>query len=115
MATSYRFQSKASADVLMMGPDGDAVLRALGREPAPQGIIEPAAMAGAVCAIDAAVVADEAARALAQPLSARAEAGTDADDDEREGQTVTLRQRIWPLLDMLRRAQAEGVPIVWGV
>ena len=36
-----RFHSKAGADILMLQGDGEAVLRALGREPAPQGIFEP--------------------------------------------------------------------------
>ncbi|HNJ83875.1 MAG TPA: DUF1840 family protein, partial [Piscinibacter sp.] len=31
----------------------------------------------------------------------------------REG--VSLRQRAWPMVEMLRRAQAEGKEIVWGV
>ena len=28
---------------------------------------------------------------------------------------VALRQRLWPLVEMLRRAQAAGEPVVWGV
>ena len=56
----YKFKSKASGDIIMMGPTGDALLRALGRAPAPKGIIEPADMAAAMVAIEQAVVADEA-------------------------------------------------------
>lgn len=115
MATTYKFQSKASGDVLMVGSAGEAVLRAMGLTPAAKGIVEVAAMPGAVRALEAALAADEAARAIAQPLPTRAEADADAGDAEHEGQAVTLRQRAWPLLDMLRRSQAEGVPIVWGV
>ena len=59
----YKFKSKATGDIIMMGPTGDALLRAIGREPQPQGIIEPAAMPAAMLAIEQAVVADEAARA----------------------------------------------------
>ena len=40
----YKFKSKAAGDVIMMGPTGDQVLRAVGREPAAKGIIEVAAM-----------------------------------------------------------------------
>ena len=115
MATTYKFQSKASGDVLMVGSAGEAVLRAMGLTPAAKGIVEVAAMPGAVRALEAALAADEAARAIAQPLPTRSEADADAGDAEHEGQAVTLRQRAWPLLDMLRRSQAEGVPIVWGV
>ena len=28
---------------------------------------------------------------------------------------VVLRQRLWPLVEMLRRAHAAGEPVVWGV
>ncbi len=28
---------------------------------------------------------------------------------------VTLRQRTWPLLEMIRRSQQAGADIVWGV
>ena len=34
----YRFRSKASGDVLMLEPQGDELLRALGREPAGAGM-----------------------------------------------------------------------------
>ena len=42
---------------------------------------------------------------------------TDAEDgDERAGERgISLRQRVWPMLEMLRRAMAEDTPVVWGV
>ena len=40
----YRFKSKADGDLIMMAPVGDQILRIIGREPAPQGIIEVAAL-----------------------------------------------------------------------
>jgi hypothetical protein len=30
-------------------------------------------------------------------------------------ETVTLRQRAWPLVEMMKRAQLEKANIVWGV
>lgn len=56
----YRFKSKAGADVVMLAESGDAVLRLLGREPAPQGILEAAALPGLMQALEAGVAADEA-------------------------------------------------------
>jgi hypothetical protein len=89
----------------MLGPHGDQLLRLIGREPAPKGIIEPAAMAAAVAALQAAVAAETPAAD-----------DENADDDERRGpRAVSLRQRVWPMIEMLRRAQAEDQPIVWGV
>jgi Domain of unknown function (DUF1840) len=102
----YKFKSKATGDTIMLGPTGDLMLRLLGREPAAKGIIEVGAMTAAIGALQAAVAADEAARA-----------GTADNDDAPEGgrDPVSLRSRMWPMVDMLRRAQAEGEPVVWGV
>ena len=105
----YKFKSKAAGDVIMMGPNGDALLRVLGREPAPQGIIEPAACGPAIAAIEHALQADEAARAEAE---ADAAAGGET-LSAREG--VGLRQRLWPMVEMLKRAAAANEPVVWGV
>lgn len=105
----YKFKSKATGDLIMLGPNGDAMLRAIDREPAPQGIVEPAAMAAAIAGIERAIAADEAARAEAE----REAASTGEPLAPREG--VTLRARLWPMVEMLRRAQTAGEPIVWGV
>jgi cyclopropane-fatty-acyl-phospholipid synthase len=100
----YKFKSKAAGDLIMLGPDGDQLLRLIGREPQGQGIIEPPAMPAALRSLEAAV-AEEAARKAA-----------DKDDDEAAApRRVSLRQRVWPMVEMLRRAQAAGEPVVWGV
>lgn len=105
----YKFKSKASGDIIMMGPTGDALLRALGRAPAPKGIIEPADMAAAMVAIEQAVVADEAARADAEKEAAA------RGEKLAPREAVSLRQRLWPMLDMLKRSAAANEPVVWGV
>ena len=105
----YKFKSKAAGDVIMMGPAGDDVLRLIGKTPAAQGIIETASMGGAIAAIEQAVAADEAARAQAEK-DAAAEGAKLA---PRDG--VTLRQRAWPLVEMMKRSMGEGADIVWGV
>ena len=108
----YRFKSKAAGDLVMMGPVGDRILRLLGREPAPQGIIEVAALPAAISALEQAVAADDATRG--------ADTQADGDDGSGDGKVggadkVSLRQRAWPLLEMMRRSQREGHDIVWGV
>ncbi|MCU0968252.1 MAG: DUF1840 domain-containing protein [Rubrivivax sp.] len=100
----YKFKSKAAGDVIMLGPNGDQMLRLLGREPAPRGIFEPAAMPALVAAMEAAIAADEARRAE-----------SDDDDGALAARGVSLRQRLWPMIEMMRRAAAAGEPIVWGV
>lgn len=105
----YKFKSKAAGDVIMTGPAGDDVLRLIGKSPSAQGIIETGSMTAAMAAIEQAVAADEGARAQAEKDAA-------ADGQKlapREG--VSLKQRAWPLVEMMKRSMAEGADIVWGV
>lgn len=114
----YRFKSRATGDILLLGPQGDALLRVLGREPAPQGILTPAQMPAALAAIDAAIAADEQARAARQARDAgdaAAPAAGREDDTAAPTDPLPLRRRLWPVVEMIRRAQAEDEPVVWGV
>ena len=99
----YKFHSQATGDVIMLGPHGDHLLSLLGREPSAKGIIEVAHMPVALARIEAAIAADEARRA---DPGAENPAPEDA---------VSLRQRLWPMVEMIRAAQAADRPIVWGV
>ena len=101
----YKFRSKAAGDLIMLGPTGDQLLRLIGKEPAPKGIIEPVAMPAAIAALEKAVADDEAVRGQAE---------SEGKPPPREG-FISLRQRAWPLVEMLRRAQAAEKEIVWGV
>jgi len=105
----YKFKSKADGDVIMTGPAGDDVLRVIGKSPSAQGIIETGSMGAAIAAIEQAVAADEAARAQAEKDAA----AEGKKLGPRDG--VTLRQRAWPLVEMMKRSMAEGADIVWGV
>jgi hypothetical protein len=106
----YRFKSKASGDLLMVGPQGDQVLRAMGREPALRGIVRGEQLAAALASLRAAIEADEAARAPGGSRPSDRDDAAAADDE-----ALSLRRRAWPMVDMLERAIAEGADIVWGV
>jgi hypothetical protein len=95
----YRFKSAATGDLIMLAPSGDQMLRLLGREPAPQGIIEVTAMPAAIAALLAAIAREE----------------TPPEDEDERLPPVGLRQRLWPMIEMLRRAQAADAAVVWGV
>jgi hypothetical protein len=94
------FHSKAGADVLMLDAHAGAVLEALGRDPAPQGIFLPEQIAAALAQFQA---------QQAAPTPSDAE---EPSDDEPPG--PGLAQRAWPLLDLLRRAQQLGEPVTWS-
>ena len=66
-------------------------------------------MPAAIAALQAAIAADDAAR------PSRAEADEATDDGRRRARRSALRQRLWPMVEMLRRAHAAGEPVVWGV
>lgn len=104
----YKFKSPATGDLIMLGPNGDQMLRLLGREPAPRGIIETVSMAAAIAALQSAITDAEA------PAAADADNAAEAGDEGAGRNAVGLRQRLWPMVEMLRRAQAAGEPVTWG-
>ncbi len=107
----YKFRSQATADLIMLTPTGDRVLALLGREPAPQGIVEVADMPAAIERLTQAVAEDEERRA--RPPE---EAEPTEDSPAREPlDPVSLRQRVWPLVQMMRQCIEADRPIVWGV
>ncbi len=114
----YRFKTRAAGDVLMLGPNGDTLLRAIGREPSARGIIEAAAMPAAMQALRAAIEADDARLAAGGDASREPAAAAGAGEGGEAGaaaEGVSLRRRLWPMVEMLRRAHAADEPVVWGV
>ena len=95
----YTFKSKAAGNVIMTGPRGDEVLRVIGIEPTAEGIIEPAALPAALCAIE---------QAIAQ------QADTQEHCTNSDSSVVTLRQRTRPLVEMMRRAQSANDEVAWN-
>ena len=74
-----------------------------------KGIIEPAQMPAAIQALADAVAADDAARAASKDSpEGQDNAGSPRDP-------ISLRQRAWPLVEMLKRAHAADEPVTWGV
>ncbi|MDM4768000.1 DUF1840 domain-containing protein [Pelomonas sp. SE-A7] len=105
----YRFKSKAGADVIMLGPNGEQVIRILGREPAPQGLLALDQLGAISDSLQQAVADDEARFAK---LQAEAEANGEP-PPKREG--VQLRQRVWPLVELIRHSLREKTDIIWSV
>ena len=97
----YKFKSATRGDGVMLGAHGHQLMRLMGHEPACRGIIEPAQMPGVLATLQ---------RAIADEVAAP---GTPEDDERAD--PVVLRQRLWPMIDMLRRALQADVPVVWGV
>lgn len=105
----YTFRSKAAGEVIMMGPIGDELLRIIGKEPASRGVIDPATMPAAMLALEEAIAREESLPPQTETDSA------EQDPDLLRDEHVTLRQRAWPFVEMMKRAHAENAQIVWGI
>lgn len=105
----YKFKSKAGADVIMLAAHGDQALQALGRGPAPQGIFQASDLPALIAHGEAAIAEEQQAQDRAAE-QARAEGRKPPPKPE-----VSLRQRLWPLLELMRAAQAVDTDVVWGV
>jgi hypothetical protein len=96
----YKFKSRATGDLIMTQPVGERVLALIGKANTAQGIIEVDQMPAAIGALEAAVAAET-------PRAA-------GDDDGGKADKVSLRQRVWPMVEMIKQAMAEKQPITWG-
>ena len=110
----YKFKSRAAADLIMLEPHGQRMLEIVGKTPGASGILTVAQIPAAVAAIEAAVLADDALHARkAQDDEPDAPHDDDAPGAARD--SVRLRQRAAPFLELLRRSLSEEVDVVWGV
>jgi hypothetical protein len=109
----YKFKSKAAGDLIMLEANGRRVLDIIGKDTSPasggKGILLPEEMALAVAALLAAVATEEAVQqaAVAEALA--------ANRTPPRFEAIGLRTRAQPFIEMLRRCQAAGKEIVWGV
>jgi cyclopropane-fatty-acyl-phospholipid synthase len=111
----YKFKSKATGDLIMLEPQGKHILKLIGKEPGAKGIILPNEMLAAIDALNAAVVQEELTIQAAKDASkVEGEDGSPAPKNE-GARSISLKQRVVPFIDMLRRAHAEDKEVVWGV
>lgn len=105
----YKFVSRATAEMIMLEADAKNILKAIGKDPSPQGIITVAQIPAAIQALQAAVAAEDERRKQAAP-------DKDAEDEDGDDvkATIGLKQRAVPFIDMLQRSAAEGADVVWG-
>jgi len=98
-----RFDSKVGTFVAL-GEIGVELIRMTGHSGDVPGAILGADTAAALQRLEAALVA------VPMPPP-------EDDDDDRPKQepTVTLRQRAWPLIDLLQRSAKKGCDVMWSV
>lgn len=102
-----QFVSSETGEVLMYADVARVLLQAMGKETTARGAFLPEQMLPAAQALRDAVQRSEAAQPPAE------------EDEEEEGKkkeiVVGLRQRAWPLIDMLERTARSGpkANVVW--
>lgn len=102
----YEFKSKATGTVVMTGAVAERLLAVVGKEAAPKGIFTVEQMPDAIAALQAAIEREKAEGPGGDEVEAATPGGP---------RSVTLAQRAWPLIDMLKDAHRAGQPITWGV
>ncbi len=109
----YKFKSRVTGDLIMLQPNGQRILRIIGLDkpgtPSGQGILLPEQIPGAIAALQAAVAQEEA-----QQQAAVAEALAQHTGPPQWG-GISLRLRAHPFIEMLRRCEQAGEPVMWGV
>jgi Domain of unknown function (DUF1840) len=96
------FRSKAAGEFFMLDSHAQALFALMGKPYAPKGII----------------AADELPLRLTQLQAAlkMASPAPQAQDDTVDTvAAVGMKQRAWPLLDMMSRANLKKVDITWGI
>jgi Domain of unknown function (DUF1840) len=111
----YKFKSKATGDLIMLEPQGKQILKLIGKEAGAKGIILPSEMMAAIDALHAAGEQEALAVQAAKDAVAAAVSSVEAPLVGDGPRTISLKQRVVPFIDMLRRAHAEDKEVVWGV
>ncbi len=109
----YKFKSKATSDLIMLGPDAQRLLKLMGSDASPKGIFTVDHQPQVIAALEAAIAQDEARMADLR-AQRQAEEGSE-DTGTVTSEAVSLKRRAQPLLDMLRRSCAAKADVVWGV
>ena len=108
----YKFKSKVTGDLIMLEPNGRQILQLIGKGDAAslvKGILLPPEMPPAIATLERAVAEDDAA------LQQRLQEAKAAGEKPARSETVSLRQRAVPFIDMLKRCHQADKEVVWGV
>jgi hypothetical protein len=106
------FRSKAAGEIFMFAETARRIFDIIGRQEAPRGVITaeqvPDALRKLVAAVDEEKEQIKAAKEDAELQDKQGEGTV-------QQQPVTLAQRAFPLIEMLRAAQTKNVDVTWGI
>lgn len=106
------FRSKAAGEIYMFAETARRIFDILGRPEAPRGVITAEQVPDAIERLTAAV---EEEKAQMKAAEAEADVQDKEGSDAVSARAITLGQRAFPLLEMLRAANKSKVDVTWGI
>lgn len=106
------FRSKAAGEIFMFEETARRIFEILGRAEAPRGVITAEQVPEALQKL---VDAVEEEKAHLKAAREDAELQDKQGDGTVQPQPITLGQRAFPLVEMLREAQKKMVDVTWGI
>lgn len=95
------FRSRAASEIIMHADNAQRLLEIIGKTPGERGVITSDQIDDALARLEG---------ALAQEPAAGPDSG-----DATQAPPVGLRQRAFPLMEMLRAAHRRQVDVTWGI
>jgi hypothetical protein len=116
----YQFETRAGGRLTYTSVVGSQLLHIIGKQPGPRGVITVEDIPAAIRALEAAVEREKAMpeeqRRILEPHATSESRRADPRDDEREREPpVSLGQRAFPLIDLLKFALSAREDVTWGI
>jgi sRNA-binding protein len=120
----YQFETRAGGRITYTSVVGAQLLHLIGKEPGPRGVITVEEIPAALRALEAAVQREKEMtaeqRREVEPHAAdenrRPDPRDPGRDDEREREPpVSLGQRAFPFIDLLKHARNVNEDVTWGI
>lgn len=106
------FRSKAAGEIFMFAETARRIFDILGRPESERGVVTADQVPDALRRLEAAV---EQEKAQLKAAAAQADRADKQGEDSAQPRAITLAQRAYPLLEMLREAQRKRVDVTWGI
>lgn len=106
------FRSRAAGEIFMFAETARRLFEIIGRQESPRGVITADQVPEALQKLVAAV---EEEKAQLKAASEDAELREKQGDGTVQPRPITLGQRAFPLIEMLREAQKKKVDVTWGI
>ncbi len=101
----YQFRSKAGPDVIMLADLSKRIFDILGRELEARGILTVEQLPTLITTLETAILKDLEERSKSQG----------GDGAEKSKLADRLGQRAYPFLELMKQANAQDEPVMWGV